>query len=594
MERDNPASNGIDANSALKKHLTAAQRKRKKKRITIISVSALVVIAIVVTVLTLRKSVSDRYGSSESNVESAAVTVGSISTTVSGAGTLTDDDVEDVTIPPAVEIDKVVVEEGDTVNEGDRIATVNTASVVSAMADVQDQIDEIDAELASAGGDTVGSTIKAGISGRVKEIYAEQGDDVATVMYNDGALLLLSLDGLMAADIKTEADVASGDTVVVTLSDARTLEGTVESVQDGVATIAVTDDGTALGDAVTIADQDGNKLGAGTLYIHSEFRVTGYAGTISKVNVAENKKVSASTKLFSLTDTSYTANYDTLLKQRASLEEDLGGLIKLYKEGAVFSPISGVIYSVDYDEDGSDTSGNADAQADAADASAANADAAADSDSSDAVTVATVCPNATMSVTVDMDESDILSLKEGQEASVTIDSIGDDEFTGTVTEVNKTGASSNGVTVFTVEVTIDKTEQMLAGMSASVDIKIEGVENALLIPDDALQQTSSTSYVYTEYNEETGELGGMVEVTTGLSNGTSVEIKSGLEEGDTVYYDASDEEENQFMFGGMNQSVPGGPNTVVIQGEGFPSSQQGGQVPSGGQQSGGRMPSGGQ
>ena len=595
MERDNPTSNGIDANSALKKHLTAAQKKKKKKQITIIAVSALVVIAIAVIVLTLRKSVSDKYGSSESNVESAAVTVGGISTTVSGTGTLADDDVEDVTIPSAVQIDKVIVEEGDTVDQGDRIATVNTASVVSAMADVQDQIDEIDVELASTGGDAVAGTIKAGISGRVKKIYAEKGDDVATVMYNDGALMLLSLDGLMAADIETQTDVAVGDTVTVALSDSSTADGTVESVQDGVVTVTVTDDGTTFGDAVTVTDQYGNKLGTGTLYIHSEFRVTGYAGTISKINMAENKKVSASTKLFSLTDTSYTANYDTLLKQRASLEEDLETLIKLYKEGAVFSPISGVIYSVDYDEDSEDTaaSGSANDQADPADSSSAanTEDTSAGSDSTDDITIATVCPNATMSVAVDMDESDILSLKEGQEASVTIDSIGDEEFTGTVTDVNTTGTSSNGVTVFTVEVTIDKTEQMLAGMSASVNIKIEGVDGALLIPDDALQQTSSTSYVYTEYNEETGELGGMVEVTAGLSNGTSVEIKSGLKEGDTVYYDASSEDENQFNFSGVNGTMPGG-NTVIIQGNGFPSGQQGGQMPSGGQQSGSQMPSG--
>lgn len=600
MERDNTASNGIDANSALKKHLSASQNKKRKRRITIIAVSALAVAAVVAVVLVLRQSVTDRYGSTDTGVESAAVTVGSISTTVSGSGTLTDDDVEDVAVPAAVQIDKVYVEEGDTLGKGDRIATVETASVVSAMADLQDQIDEIDAELEEVSGDTVDSAIKAGISGRVKMIYAQTSDDVATVMYEDGALALISLDGLMAADIETGADAAVGDAVNMTLSDGSTLDGTVQSIQDGVVTVTVTDDGTDFGDNVIVTDEDGNELGTGALYIHSEFRVTGYAGTISKVYTAVNKKVSAATKLFYLTDTSYTANYDTLLKQRASLEEDLTALIKLYKEGAVFSPISGVVYSVDYDEDSTNSTSDSNTQANSADASAVenSADTSTESGSSDDTTIVTVCPDATMSVTVDMDESDILSLKEGQEASVTIDSIGDDEFTGTVTEVNTTGTSSGGVTVFTVEVTIDKTEQMLAGMSASVSIKIEGVDDALLIPEDALEQTSTTSYVYTEYNEETGELGGMVEVTTGLSNGSSVEITSGLDEGDTVYYEASDEDEDQFRFaGGMNVTMPGNatvPGSNSAQNSGFPSSEQNGGMPSGGgQQSGGTMPSGG-
>ena len=563
MKHDKATGNGVDANSVLKKHLSAAQRKKRKRLITVIAVTVFVLTTIAVVVIKLQQSVAENYASTEPSVESTAVTVGSISTTLSGSGTLTDDDVEDVEIPATVDIDTVCVEEGDTVAQGDMIATVDTASVISAMADLQDQIDEIDAELEDVSDDTVDSTITAGIDGRVKKIYAEAGDDVATVMYEDGALMLVSLDGLMAADIETEAEPVIGDAVTVTLSDGSTIDGTVESVEDGVVTVTVTDNGTEFGDTVTVTDEGGNVLGTGALYIHSELKITGYAGTISKVYVAENKAVSASTKLFYLTDTSYTANYDTLLKQRASLEEDLGELIILYKEGAVFSPISGVIYSVDYDED-SESTVSSESSIDTATASADTAAAAASSD--DQLTIVTVCPNATMSVSVDMDESDILSLEEGQEASVTIDSIGDDEFIGTVTEINTSGTSSGGVTVFTVEVMIDKTEQMLAGMSASVDIKIEGVEDALLIPEDALQQTSTTSYVYTEYNEETDELGGMVEVTTGLSNGTEVEITSGLSEGDTVYYDTSTEEsESESPFGnmgGMNGNMPSMPSNM--------------------------------
>lgn len=594
MKRDKAASNGIDADSVLKKHLSAAQRKKRKRMITIIAVSVIVVVTLAIVVISLRESVSEKY-SSDSSVESTEVSVGSISTTISGSGTLTDDDVENAEIPTTVDIDEVCVEEGDTVEEGDMIATVDTATVISAMADIQEQLDEIDAELEDVSDETVDNYIKAGISGRVKNIYAEKGDDIATVMYENGALMLLSLDGLMAADIETTADISDGDAVTVTLSDGSTLAGTVEKVKNGVATVTVTDNGTELGDTVTALDEGGNALGTGTLYIHSELKVTGYARTVSKVNVTENKNVSASKKLFNLTDTSYTANYDSLLKERASLEEDLDELVKLYKEGAIFSPISGVIYSVDYDED-SESSASSAADTAATDTAAATNGAATSgaaaavttestetttaSEASDGHTlIATVCPNATMSVTVDMDESDILSLEEGQEASVTIDSIGDDEFTGAVTEVNTSGTSSSGVTVFTVEVTIDKTEQMLAGMSATVDIKIEGVDNALLIPEDAINQTSSSAYVYTEYNEETAELGGMIEVTTGLSNGTEVEITSGLSEGDTVYYDSSEAEESSGM-GGMG-GMSGMPGSNSQGGNGFPSGQQNGGMPNG-------------
>ena len=91
-------------------------------------------------------------------------------------------------------------------------------------------------------------------------------------------------------------------------------------------------------------------------------------------------------------------------------------------------------------------------------------------------------------------------------------------------------------------------------MTADVDVTIDGVENALLLPVDAIKKTSATAYVYTSYDSETDTLGGMVEVTLGLSNGTYTEIVSGLQEGDTVYYTPK---EQTFTFGGMTFTTSG-------------------------------------
>ncbi len=56
----------------------------------------------------------------------------------------------------------------------------------------------------------------------------------------------------------------------------------------------------------------------------------------------------------------------------------------------------------------------------------------------------------------------------------------------------------------------------------------------LTIPVDALQERGDTVFVYTELDSDTNTPSGEVEVTTGLSDGTTVEIQSGLSEGDTV------------------------------------------------------------
>ena len=94
---------------------------------------------------------------------------------------------------------------------------------------------------------------------------------------------------------------------------------------------------------------------------------------------------------------------------------------------------------------------------------------------------------------------------------------------------------------------------MLSGMTASVSVQIEGVENAILIPIEALHLTSNGAYVYTRYDEEYQEYGGKVDVVTGLENSTYVEIKSGLSVGDTVYYT-----ESQSSFGGFGSFSPMG------------------------------------
>lgn len=51
----------------------------------------------------------------------------------------------------------------------------------------------------------------------------------------------------------------------------------------------------------------------------------------------------------------------------------------------------------------------------------------------------------------------------------------------------------------------------------------------------ALQEKGSRVFVYTKQDED-GTLSGEQEVTTGLSDGTTVEITEGLSEGDAVYY----------------------------------------------------------
>ncbi len=513
-----PDAPGVQRDDALFETL-GKKKKRRKRKIIITVVSILLVLAIiaVVGVGFLQRQVREQFATNQGEVLSYEVTTGSISTVVSGSGSLTDVDLESVTVPEGVEITEVKVKRNQAITTGDILATVDMASVISAMADLQTQIEELDGQISDAEDDSASTSVTAGVTGRIKAVFGEEDADVAEVMYEYGALALISLDGYMAVDIETNA-LAVGDSVTVRLSDEEEITGTVEAVAEGKATILVTDNGPEYEEAVTVLNSEGAELGTGNLYIHSALKVTGYAGTISYVNTSVNAGVYSSTRLFTLKDTGYSANYNSLLRERAELEETLLELLAIQRDGAILSKTDGSVYSVDYTED-------------------------------TASAVATLSADEKMSVTISVDESDILSLEPGQTVTVSVPSVSEDEtFPGTLTEINRTSSSSG---TYSAVIEVEKVEGMLSGMTASVSVRIEGVDDAILIPIEAVHKTSDGAYVYTSYNEEYQEYGGKVDVVIGLENSTYVEIKSGLSVGDTVYYT---EQESSFSFG----SMPGG------------------------------------
>lgn len=529
------------------------QRRRKVVR-TIIIVIAVIAVALVLLVLSLRRSVEKKFAAAEKEVLTYEVKPGTIHTLVTGSGVLAQVDEEEIKVPAGVEIDEVFPEAGDLVTEGELLAKVDMASVMNTLSDTQSQLKTLDKSINSAKDDTASTSLTAGVSGRVKTIYAEIGDDVASCMAEHGALALLSLDGYLAVDIEAEGP-SRGNSVTVTRADGTIVSGVVEEARKGQLTVLVSDDGPLVDEEVTVSDNGGKALGKGKLYIHSPLAVTGYAGIVSGIPTRENAKVSSGSAIVTLRDTKTSANYDALLRQREDLEETLMDLLTIYRDGAVLSKMDGLVSSVEYDED--------------------TFNSAVENQ------ILTLYPQKQMSVTISVDETDILSLKEGQEAEIEVSSVSEDAFTGTVTEISKVADTSTGVTQYSAEVTLQREEGMLAGMTASVNVRIQGTENALIIPVDALHQNSASYYVYTAYDSEAHRYDGRVEVTIGMQNDDYVEITSGLKEGDTVYYTESQNLTIMDMFA-MAQGMGGGMSSGGNRGGGqMPGGMPGGGKPSG-------------
>lgn len=527
-------------------------KKMRRRRIirTVLITIAVIAAILIAVVVTLTKNVEKKFAAAAADVQVFQVTTGTIHTIVSGNGVLTEEDLEEIDVPSGVKVNEVMVDAGDTVKKGDLLATVDMATVMTSLSSLQDQMQELDKAINDAKGEEAGTQITAGVSGRVKIIYAEPEMDVSLCMAEHGALAVLSLDGCMAMDLKTDK-LSKGSLVSVTREGGKVLEGHVSAISGDTATILISDNGPKFGEEVTVSTKDGTVLGKAELYIHNPLGITGIAGTVRSVAAKENAAVTSTSALFNLKNTRFSANYDTLLRNRSDLEEILMDLLTIYRDGALLAPMDGVISSVLFDEDAS-----SEAAATAASSAAmyGYAAAAATAPVSEG-TILTLYPDLQMTVTIGIDETDILSLQESQEAEIVVESVGEEVYPGSVTEINKVADTSTGVTQYSAEVTLDKAPGMLPGMTADVDIKIEGNENALIIPVEALHQTSTGAFVYTTFDEETQQYGGRVDVTAGMQNDNYAEILSGLQEGDTVYYT---KQENIFAYFASMMGMPGG------------------------------------
>ncbi|MBL9213990.1 MAG: efflux RND transporter periplasmic adaptor subunit [Opitutaceae bacterium] len=190
-----------------------------------------------------------------------------------------------------------------------------------------------------------------------------------------------------------------------------------------------------------------------------------------------------------------------------------------------------------------------------------------------------------MEVRVKVNENDIINVKVGDRAWVSVDAFPGRKFTGAVHEISSSaittgstsGASaaaasaSDEVTNFLVKISIkDRDARLRPGMSATVDIETETVENVVAVPiqsvtvraaggktaeelqqaraKEAKERSGNDLEVVNEREEarrtrdtlprvvfvKTGDTVRQVPVETGIADNTSIEIKSGIKAGDEV------------------------------------------------------------
>ncbi len=323
-----------------------AKKKQIKKYISWACISALVVY---LAVMPLMASSDEEADGPQASILSGSVETGDITTGIRGGGTLAASEAVDVTIPSGVKITEFLVENGDIVSEGDALASVDHVSVMTAITQAQQTMEYLVEEMSDVTHEAVSDTVTAQAGGRVKLIYGQEGESVLDVMLGHGALAVLSLDGLMAVDIERNTNLATGDSVCVTLPDGTEVTGRVESNLNGTLVVTVEDEGYEVGASVQITTDNGDRIGSGALHVHNAWKATAYSGTISRVNVKAEDTVSSGKTLFTLTDTEYTAQLNKLAAQHREYEALMLELFKMYQSSTITAPSDGIVSGVDKD-----------------------------------------------------------------------------------------------------------------------------------------------------------------------------------------------------------------------------------------------------
>ena len=159
-----------------------------------------------------------------------------------------------------------------------------------------------------------------------------------------------------------------------------------------------------------------------------------------------------------------------------------------------------------------------------------------------------------MQVEVNVDESDIGGVTEGQKATFTVDAHPNDPFDGVVTQVRLSPKTTDNVVTYVVIVKVSNNKGLLMpGMTANVSLIVEERKDVVVVPNSAFRfkpadpsaasgqpgagmmgkQTIAevkTPAVYVPAKKAPVR----VEVKRGISDGQNTEIISGLSEGDEV------------------------------------------------------------
>lgn len=421
-------------------------------------------------------------------------------------------------------------EEGDKVEEGDVLYTIDSSDASTnlekasiALQQAQRSYDKtVDLQY-----------VRAEVDGTVSSLKVAKGDQVTSgqevAVIRDSSKMLLNLL-FPAADAANFSVGQSADVV---------LDGTFETLKGTITAVTGTDElstgnllvrtvtirvnnagGLTTAQAATASVNGVSSIASATFAYQAERTLTALAsGTVSAINVQEGDAVSKGDILIELTGDDLTESIQSASESLRSAEISMQNLQDNMSNYTITSPISGTIIEKDAKQGDALTSGS---------------------------TLCVIYDLSYLEMVINVDELQIGALSVGQKVQITADAVADKTYVGTVTRVSMKGSSSGGTTTYPITIRIDNTDGLRPGMNANAEIVVAEANNALVVPNAAVirggyvlvsKKSPSAANAVEDMDAPEGYV--YVKVETGVSDDSYTEIKSGLQEDDTVAYDTS-------------------------------------------------------
>ena len=453
-----------------------------------------------------------------------------LSNSLSGTGTLNPANTYNVKSLVAGKVLTSTIEEGDIVEEGTVLYTVDASDATTKAEQASITLQQAQRSYDK----TVDRQyVRAEVAGVVATLKVAKGDEVTSgqevAVIRDSSKMVLHLE-FPAADA---AAFSVGQSAEVTLDGTfETLTGTVTAVT-GTDTLST---GNLLTRTVTITVRNAGGLTtaqAATATINGvsciaakcfEYQAertltTLAAGTVTAINVQEGGAVNKDDIVLQISGEDLTEAIQSAAETLRSAELNMDNLQEAMNNYTVTSPISGTIIEKN---------------AKAGDALTAGAD------------LCTIYDLSYLVMVINVDELQVSDVSVGQSVQVTADAVPDKTYTGTVTRVSMKGSSNGGTTTYPVTVRIDETEGLRPGMNANAEIVIAEAGNALAVPNAAIVRggyvlvtKDSPSAANADPDMTAPEGYVYVPVKTGVSDDDYTQIISGVTGNDTVAYDPS-------------------------------------------------------